>query len=293
MKINLIRLLAVLIVVSAIFLFYLNFFAPATIPGLLKIGIIRKPLNILILGTDMTFNAETGKPMPNQPGRADTIMLVRFNPIKSRISALSIPRDTYLEIPGYGWQKVNAANAFGGTALMMKTIELFTKQKIDYFFELKPTTITKIVDLLGGVYIDVEKDMRYTDRAQGLDINLKKGYQKLSGQAAHDYIRFRHDLFGDIGRIKRQQKFLKALSQALTRPANIIKAPFVIRSALRETQTNLPLTVTFRLLNWGRTLSSQQIESEMIAGETIYTQEAGSIWQTDRVRLEEQLKKLF
>ncbi|NQT30534.1 MAG: LCP family protein [Candidatus Saganbacteria bacterium] len=292
-KIDLVRVSAILVVILSIIYFYLNIFYPSLIPKTFRIGMLRRPINILILGTDTTFDRVTRKPMPNLSGRADSLVLVHVDPIASKINALSIPRDTYVAIPGYRPQKINASNAYGGIDLTQQTVSKLTGQKIDYYVEIKPSAITQVVDLLGGITIYVEKNMRYSDRAQNLDINLKKGLQKLSGKEAHDYIRFRSDYQGDIGRVRRQQNFLKALSTSITSPANIIKAPFILRSGLREVKTNLPVGTTFRLLNFSRTLSFDDIHTETISGEVAYIPKTGSVWFLDKTVSEKQIQEMF
>ncbi|OGB87617.1 hypothetical protein A3J44_03415 [candidate division WOR-1 bacterium RIFCSPHIGHO2_02_FULL_45_12] len=253
-------------------------FFPSLVTKSLRVGTLRKPINLLILGTDITFNAETGKPIPNLEGRADTILLAHIDPINSRINMVSIPRDTLVNIPGYGDRKINSANSYGGIPLMKETVAQLTKQKIDYYISIKPTAVTKMVDQLGGVSLYVENDMRYVDRAQGLDIDLKKGWQKLSGKQAHDYIRYRHDYQGDIGRVNRQQIFLKSFREALTKPTNIFKAPLAIHLALREIKTNLPPAVSVRLLNMARMLSVNSVNTTTLSGEVANIQTAGSVW---------------
>ncbi|MFC1571816.1 LCP family protein, partial [Candidatus Margulisiibacteriota bacterium] len=145
---------------------------------------------------------------------------------------------------------------------------------------------------LGGVQLEVEEDLRYADRSQGLDINLKKGWQKLSGKQAHDYIRYRDDFDGDIGRITRQRKFLKALRQALSRPSNIAKAPFAIRTVLKEIKTNLPLTAVVRLLNLTRMLPFEGIRPTMISGEVARIRGVGSVWVPDQAAVQIQLRDM-
>ena len=292
-KVDLTRILAIFVVIIGIGYFYLNIFAPRSIPKSLRIGIIRKPFNLLILGTDITFDARTRQPMPNQNGRTDTILLTRIDPIHSKINILSIPRDTLAPIPGVGRRKINSANAYGGIPLTIKTISRLTGQPIDYYLKIKPAAVTKMVDILGGVTIDVAKNMRYRDRAQGLDINLKKGLQKLSGQQAHDYIRFRDNYSGDIGRIGRQQKFLKALSKTLTTPTNVAKGPFAIHTALREIKTNLPMSLTIRILNWSRTLDVTNLNPVMLPGDVYYTKEAGSVWLPQRAQAKKVIAEMF
>lgn len=292
---DLTRLLAVFVLIIGISYFYLNVLNPALIPRSLRIGFIRQPFNLLVLGTDITFDALTLKPMPGKKGRADTLLLVRIDPIKHQVNVLSIPRDTYVEISGVGRSKINAANAYGGLPLVKETITQLTGQKIDHFIEIKPTAVTRMVDLLGGVTIDVEQRMRYVDKAQGLDIDLHQGEQKLSGKQAHDYIRYRNNYSGDIGRVRRQQKFLKALTKSLVSPANFLKAPFVIHTALAEIKTDLPLSQVIRLLNWGRLIDISNIETVMVPGDVKMINEpgAGSVWVPDLEKLDQEIRAMF
>lgn len=292
-KIDFVRISAILVVILGIAYFYLNIFSPSSIPKSLRIGIIRKPINILILGTDITYDAVTHKPMPRLKGRADTILLVHIDPIHWQMNILSIPRDTYLSIPGHAMQRINVANAYGGVALVKQSVSALTLQKIDYFIEAKPTAVTKLVDLLGGVYLFVEEDMHYVDRVQNLKIDLKKGQQKLSGKQAHDYIRYRDKIRGDIGRIERQQIFFKALGKTLTSPTNIFKAPFAIRSALKEVGTDLSLALTIRILNLSRMLSPEDIRTTMLPGEVSFVRGVGSVWLTDKEALKKTIREFF
>jgi LCP family protein required for cell wall assembly len=292
-RIDLVRISAISAVLFGIAYFYLNIFSPQTIPKSLRIGIIRKPLNLLILGTDITYDRETRKPMPDREGRADTILLVHIDPIRSRVSMLSIPRDTYLDIPGHGTTKINVAHAYEGVPLVKKTVVSFTGQKIDHFVKIKPTAVTRLVDHLGGITLDIEEDMHYVDHAQNLTIDLRQGKQKLSGKEAHDYIRYRDDIRGDIGRIERQQKFLKALFLSLINPANIFKAPFAMHACVQEIETDLPLSLTLRILNWTRMLEIANVRTVMAPGEVSYIRGAGSVWLPDQMALEKQIQELF
>ncbi|MDI6731329.1 MAG: LCP family protein [Candidatus Margulisbacteria bacterium] len=284
------RLAAVCLILLAIIYFYFNIFAPRWIPNFLRVGILRKPTNVLILGTDMTFASVTQQALPKVNARADTIVLLHADPIVGKINILSIPRDTLAAVPGYWPTKINAANAYGGSSLMVKTVENLTGTRIDYYIELRPQALIKIVNLLGGVKIYVEKDMRYVDRAQHLDINLKEGWQKLSGNQAHQYIRFRHDLFGDIGRVERQQKFFSALTQSLKKPSNIIKAPLAIILSLRELDTNMPLNQAIRLINFSR---MAKITAYTASGEAANLPVVGSVWILDMTAFKQTIREHF
>jgi LCP family protein required for cell wall assembly len=292
-KIDLARIAAVLVVIAAIAYFYTNILSPTLIHKSLRPAVIRKPLNILILGTDITYDRITKKPMPDRKGRADTILLAHVDPIKYKISMLSIPRDTLVDIPDYGKQKINFAYAWGGLSLTRQIVSDITQKKIDYYVEVKPTAVTKLIDVLGGVTLFVEHDMRYQDRAQGLNINLKKGWQKLSGKQAHDYIRYRDNLRGDIVRIEHQQSFLKATAKELTKPSNVLKAPFAISAALREIKTNMPPSKIIRLLNLARMFSVDDIHTVMVPGDVTMEAKVGSVWVMDELALQKTLTQHF
>ncbi|MBN2058418.1 MAG: LCP family protein [Candidatus Saganbacteria bacterium] len=287
------RLLAIFVILLGVVYFNFNVFSPAALPRCLRIGMIRRPMTLLLLGTDITFDAKTKKPMPEKNGRADTILLTRIDPLKDKVSILAIPRDTLINIPGIGKTKINSANAYGGVDLMKEMVVQVTGQQVDYYIEVKPTAVPHMVDMVGGVTIDIEQDMRYRDRAQGLDIDLKKGRQTLSGKQAHDYIRWRNNFSGDIGRIGRQQKFLKALTRSLISPANVLQAPFAIHTALQEIKTDLPMATTIRLLNWSRTLSTEAVSSVMLPGDVGFTQEAGSVWLPNEAAVQSAINDLF
>jgi LCP family protein required for cell wall assembly len=196
-------------------------------------------------------------------------------------------------MPGYGAQKINAAHVYGGLALTAKTIRELTGVRIDYYVMTNPKAVIKLVDLLGGITLYVEKDMRYIDRAGGLDINLKEGWRRLNGKEAHDYIRFRHDNEGDIGRVARQQNFFRAVNQSLHRPTNIIKAPFAILSALGEVKTDLPLGQAVRLLMFFRTLKAGDVRTATLSGEALNVEGVGACWVPNKQDTAAIVKEFF
>ena len=292
-RIDYLRILAVLIVIASILYFYANLFAPRLIPKILRIGVIRRPMNLLLVGTDITFDAVTGKPMPESQGRTDSILMLHFDPVRYRVCILSIPRDSFVEIPGYGWQKINAAHVYGGINLTKNTIAKLTGKNLDYYLEVNPYGVIKLVDLLGGIRIYIEKDMYYVDRAQNLYINLKKGWQKLSGKEAQNYLRFRHDEQGDIGRIARQQNFLQTLFLNFSRPTNLLKVPMAFQIALQNIKTDLPLLKAIRVLNFLRMCSPKDIYTFTASGEVSSAEKVGSIWLLDKNYLEKILNDYF
>jgi LCP family protein required for cell wall assembly len=274
------RLLALLVVLSGIIYFYFNLFAPRSLPGFLQFGVPRRPYTILLIGTDLTFDREGGKPLPDSRNR-ETLTL------------LSIPRDSFVPLQDYGWHKINAANVFGGLPLIKETITSLTGIKIDRFIEINPLGLIKLIDLAGGVNILVEKELKYTDRAQKLFIDLPAGWQKLSGEKAQGYARFRHDAFGDIGRIERQQKLVQALLLALARPNNLAKAPVALGIAAGNIRTDLSLKEIIRLANFLRLLPSKKVHSLTVPGEAANVEAAGSVWQINRPELKKLIEQNF
>ena len=265
-RIDLLRLIAVIIVIMGIAYFYINLFFPVHMPFIIKLGIIERPLNILVMGTDVTINADT-REKNVEKGRSDTLMLMHFDPLKNRINLVSIPRDSYVEIPGYGYNKINAAYVLGGVELAEKTIEKLLGVQIDNYVVINTNGIVKLVNLLGGITVDIEKDLYYVDRAQGLYINLKQGNRKLSGKEAEGFIRFRHDAMGDLGRIQRQQQFFSVLSARIANPSSFIKSPFIIGLIRDHVNSNLSLKKFIMLANNARMMPKNNIRSMTLPGE--------------------------
>jgi polyisoprenyl-teichoic acid--peptidoglycan teichoic acid transferase len=170
------------------------------------------PRTFLILGSDERYGDRKLKIKP----RSDTILLVRINPHTDTISVLSIPRDLKADIPGYGSDKINAAFEDGGPRLTVRTIQKLFKGVTGKPFPINNVLVVNFgsfkaaVNYIGGVYVDV--DRRYFNDNSGLDhyatIDIQPGYQKLTGQDALDYVRFRHT-DNDIVRAARQQDFLR------------------------------------------------------------------------------------
>ncbi|KAF0134812.1 MAG: cell envelope-related transcriptional attenuator [Candidatus Saganbacteria bacterium] len=187
-----------------------------------------KETNILVMGLDQGEEIH----------RSDTIMVVHINPKKSTANVISIPRDTYVAIPGFGMDKINHAYAFGGPELSKATVENLFGIKIPFYVSVDTGNLAELIDEIGGITIDVEKKMFYIDHSQNLFVDLNPGRQRLSGVKALSYLRYRQD-GGDLHRIMRQQKFIKALSSQITSRENIIKSPQIVLKLFSYLDTNL------------------------------------------------------
>lgn len=194
-------------------------------------------ITILVLGLDVNW---TRSNLPYTKGaRSDTMILANIFLKDKKVRLLSVPRDTRVQIPGAGWEKINAAHSIGGPSLSKQTVEKLLGINIDYYIVLKFNGLKHIVDAVDGIDVDVEKNMDYDDSWGQLHIHFKKGRKRINGQKAMEYSRFRNDAEGDYGRIRRQQQVIKALQKEVLRPENISKIPELAKIAFSNITTNL------------------------------------------------------
>jgi LCP family protein required for cell wall assembly len=183
-----------------------------------------KGTNWLIVGSDSRANltpAERQKLATGfaAGGRTDTIMIIHTG--SGKTSLISLPRDSYVPIDGHGRNKINAAFAFGGAALLTRTVEQITGLRIDHYAEIGFGGFAGMVDAVGGVRICV--DAPISDGNAG--INLAAGCQQLNGQQALGYVRSRKFATGDLERVQHQRQFLAALLSKVASPGTLIN-PF-------------------------------------------------------------------
>jgi LCP family protein required for cell wall assembly len=163
-----------------------------------------KAVNVLLIGADTR---------PGDPGRSDTLVLARLDPATKSITMLSFPRDLYVELPGYGYDKINAAYPYGGPELCVETVGQLTGLPINHFIEVDFSGFWHLVNILGGVYYPVDRRYYNPESSSWKSIDIAPGYQLLRGEDALNFVRFRHDARGDFSRIERQQTFLKELQR--------------------------------------------------------------------------------
>ncbi|MFE5024714.1 LCP family protein [Streptomyces sp. NPDC056656] len=202
-------------------------------------------MNVLLVGTDGRDKITPAERKKYRLGGApchctDTIMIVHLSADKDRASIVSLPRDSYAEIPPHTDQttgeqhhqhpvKLNAAYAEGGPHLTVRTVEHMTGVKIDHYMEVDFTSFMKTVDVLGGVEICTAHPLK--DSYTGLDMAV--GTHTLDGGQALQYVRARHtDGAGDLGRMQRQQRFLAALI-AKTTSSGVLLNPVRFRDVAR------------------------------------------------------------
>jgi LCP family protein required for cell wall assembly len=217
---------------------------------------LTKNVNILLLGSDQRS--------PNAGARSDTIILVNINAKTKKINLMSIPRDSRVDIPGHGFDKINAAfnsDYFndGGVNLSIKTVESILglpQESIPFYAVVNFQGFEKVIDALGGVTIDVKEPMHYHSWTGDVKIDLNPGVQHLNGEKALEYARFRYDLYGDfavdgsgnvIGRVQRQDDLIKALVEQTKNLRTIWKFPAVSQAIGEAVKTNLTVGQITRL----------------------------------------------
>jgi LCP family protein required for cell wall assembly len=217
----------------------------------------RDPVTILAVGCDDSSDR----------GLADTIIVMVVHPKTGEISALSIPRDSRVEVPGVGVRRINASHAAGGMPLTMQTVELLLGMPVDKYIEINVPGIVKLVDAVEGVDIDVEKRMKYHDRRGHLDIDLQPGMQHLDGTQAMGYVRFRHDATGDLGRMERQRHFLRAAVTQLMKPGNVTRLPQLAQAFVETVNTDLTVKDLLTLKKLVEQAGPDGVRAETLPGE--------------------------
>lgn len=155
-------------------------------------------------------------------GRTDTIMVVHIPRFGGDATMLSLPRDSWVDIPGYGQNKLNQAFSLGGPALLQQTVEQATGIHLDHYAEIGFGGFSNVVDAVGGVEMCLDEPL--DDPMAG--INLQAGCQELDGPTALGYVRSRYaSAQGDLDRVERQRKFLAALSKKIKSPGTLLN-PF-------------------------------------------------------------------
>ncbi|WNB85205.1 LCP family protein [Cellulomonas sp. ATA003] len=164
-------------------------------------------LDLLVVGSDSRISAGDPSQWERGAQRTDAIMLVHLPADRQGAYVMSIPRDSWVPVPGYGEAKINAAFSFGGPSLLIQTVEGLTSVRIDHFAVTDFESFTDITDELGGVRITLKQDL-----LSGGRLVLPAGEHLMSGEEALAYVRQRQGLArGDFDRVHRQQAWMRAI----------------------------------------------------------------------------------
>jgi polyisoprenyl-teichoic acid--peptidoglycan teichoic acid transferase len=263
---------------------------PISSTGNLRLPRLTRPVNILVLGIKVLTSDINEVPpelkglrhhalVESFEGRSDSMLLLRFNPQTEQLVVLSLPRDTRTRVRG-SLTKLNEANVYGGPALAAESVsDLLGGVAIDRYVRINVQGVEKLIDALGGVNVNVPVDMRYQDDSQHLYINLKAGEQTLDGNKALQFLRFRYDAQGDIGRVQRQQMFMRALTEQTLNPATIARLPQILSVIQSNVDTNLTVEELVALVGYGAQINRSNVQMLMLPGNfSSYQDFALSYW---------------
>jgi len=271
-----VRQIAIFILVFAGFFFAGNliagFFSVQSVTEKVEKG---KPVNILVMGIDAR-NAE-------QNSRSDTMIVASIDRKTKKVVMVWIPRDTRVEIAPNQYGKINSVNVLKGPEEACKVAGKLLDVRIDYYVVTNFGGFEKIIDILGGVEIEVESAMTHYDPNPKLNINLSPGKQRLSGAQALSYVRYRGGPTADIGRTVRQQKFVKAVAKEVLKPSTIAKLPELIPEISKNVHTNIPASDMLFMVQVVREFDASSIVTQTLPGYSFTDPKTGaSYWEADK-----------
>jgi polyisoprenyl-teichoic acid--peptidoglycan teichoic acid transferase len=244
--------------------------------------------NILLLGID-----DGDKAVEGSPRRADSVILVSIHHTDGSIRILSIPRDTQVRIPGrQALDTVKQSYFYGGTQLVLRTAEEFLQIPINQFIVVDSKSFIDMMDTLGGLDLYVETDMDYEDPEAQFQIHLKKGFQHLDGNAADQYVRYCSDELGDVGRVQRQQRFLKAFFSEMIRTDKLTKIPNCVKVVNNQVMTSFAMLDAVHLMKNLKSFSPELTKTEMLPG-TLVTVSSVNYWRPDQGAMQQVLDEMF
>lgn len=255
---------------------------------------LSRPINILVMGIDNVPGVGENSPDVFE-GRSDTMLLLRAHPTNQTVSLLSVPRDTQIKIPRIGLAKINEANVHGGPKLAINLLEnTLNDIQINRYIRVSSGAFRELVEQLGGVEVFVPQPMSYVDNTQKLNIDLQAGWQTLNGEQAEHFARFRDNIYGDIGRIQRQQALLQGLRNRVTNVAVLPRLPQIIRVMQKYVDTNLSFQEILALMNFGIDLERDDLRMVMLPGSPSSSDEyLTSYWIIDEPGRDRILEQYF
>ncbi len=242
-------------------------FLPA--PDLVQV--FGKPnLRVLVMGLDENW---TDSDVAYTAGaRTDTLIGVNIDLASKQVSVLSIPRDLWVYIPKSGYGKINEAYGDGGPQRTETTVQKnLGVPPFDYYVVLRLDATKNIINAIGGLDVNVEKDMDYDDTWGQLHIHLKKGTQHLTGDQVVGYIRFRHDPEGDFGRMRRQRQVVQILAKRFRDPNIALHLPALLAVVKDNIRTDMTFGKLYDLALGMRGVSPQSVHSSVLPVEIGWT----------------------
>lgn len=245
-------------------------------------------VQVLVLGLDGEANLAKDR----GETRSDVMMLLSIDPKNKKAAIISIPRDTRAYIPGHSYDKIAHANVYGGPDLAMDAVERLLDVSVHYYVRLDFRAFKRIVDILGGIEVDVPQRMYYRDPYQDLVIDLKPGRQVLNGERALEFVRYRHYPNGDLGRIEAQHVFIQALITKMLSLKGVLKLPSIAMELARYVDTNIPAGEVLRMVRLAAGLGSEDVRMATLPG-TPYYSDGVSYFRADSAQARAMIDELM
>ncbi|MBR7025324.1 MAG: LCP family protein [Selenomonadaceae bacterium] len=233
--------------------------------------------NILILGVDDSHLQE-----------ADTILVLSFANDTGDSRIIGIPRDTWITSRSYSG-KIASLYGWSGAPGLVREVSKILGISIHQYIIIDMKTFADLIDVLGGLDIYVEENMDYEDDQAGLSIHIPQGYQHLSGEEVQKYLRFRGEKLGDVGRVQRQQKFIKALYAKVLQLDTIPKLPAIADIFRNRMETSAEIFDSAHLANVLRKMSSNPPLTLMLPG----SENVDGAWIPNAAEVEARMSELF
>lgn len=281
-----ISLLTVVLLAAGYFYFYLSGFNNSAVDltkknstgklnekDIAEIAKDGKSCNILVMGVDI---GDPSSASADDPKRTDTLILANYNAEDNKFSLISIPRDILIEINNRN-QKINAAHAIGGVTLAVDSVEELLGVDIDYYGKIDYEGFRSVINAIGGLDMDIVREMNYDDPAQNLSIHFKKGTTvHLDGKKAEEFFRWRQNndgsgfKNGDLDRIKNQQMFISKVMEKLKSPSIVIKIPSILSAIQNYAETNMSANDIIKYGYTFATINSENLAMDTIKGDPKY-----------------------
>ena len=251
-----------------------------------KMTASQQTINVLLLGVDDT--AEEG-----YYAQADSAVLFIVDTEAETAAMISIPSDTRIPLEGRT-EAVALRDIYrqGGTPLALRMVEGYLGITIPYYATVDHAVFTQVIDELGGIDLYVEKNMAYTDSYDGFTIDLKKGYQTLDGEKAQQYIRYRDPNLGEFGRMKRQQRLVKAIIDQHATFGTMFDVPSILSILDEQSDTNLTFYPLLRIANVLSEYQPDMMLGEILPGQT-QSDAQGTYWGVDPGKVDEMFHRIF
>ncbi len=241
-------------------------------------------MNVLVLGVDK--GGDFGG------GHADTLLLVSLDNATGKVRVISIPRGTVVTTAnGTIWERLGEKYSEVGVSGMIDAVRNLLGVSVHHYAVVDTRALGSLIDALGGIDVYVEMRMDYEDPELGLSIHIPQGFQRMTGDVAQKYLRYRSGELGDLGRIQRQHRFVKALYERILNVETLGRLPALMKILQEQVDTSVEVWDSTHLAEVLQGLSKEHPETLMLPGHPYAGDE--SIWIVDQEQITQKIKALF